>query len=1411
MSAPQTGRRRLNWQLVLVLVLAIAVLGGTMFALRKWRRTYLATHALETGLKAFEAKDWSKAASDLGRYCQVHPKEVDPLLKYAAAQMRIYPQKEGNVRWAVNAYRQILRENPTQPDASDRVAEIYLQTGAPGDAELVMSRRLGAQDDPYGRELLAMALAGQRKFREAAQELMNNIKKYPARANSYLLLADLMRTRPEDIPGKPLEILQAGAKANPNSAEAHIALGAFLYQWGGTDKSKEEALAEYAAAKSLDLSDPRLRIRLADRLMAAGDVAGAREQLTAASQQNPSLQDLWSTWAALARTYGTPEEASQVAKAGLAALGPDSGPFLPKAAELYLFGNNEAETKACLDRIEKIEPLSPDIPMIKGLLAQHQNKLPEAIKNWREAVAAKGASPRVMMALAKAYDAAGDTTAAIRQLRAAIAAGGDSAETRILLAKDLSQAGNWWEAGQHSAEAVRLDQQSLNARVTDLSIRAHLARRSPLATQLLAGLADEVAALMKAAPNQPRLAVIAAQIASMQGDTARAEALVKNLQADEATRYEGAMLEVGTLWESGRHKEAIVAMQQVVSEFKNRPDAVEYLAHLLASDGQKAAAVELVSGAVMQADAAGSLKLQLALGQLYFDLGEREKARDVFLKISRDNPSDVTSRIMLLGVYGPGDASAAQKIVNEIRQIEGDSSPRWRYAQAKLWLSSADWQSKHAAASDLLSENVKEDPYDLDSQLLLGMGYERAGNLRLAIETLKGAYERNPESAPVVFNLVSALQKANDLDGADEILIEAAKHGVGGEKLAGLRLGQELRQGKTDLAVATAQEMLANDPDNQSLEVFIARIRMSQGDLAGAEAILNSLSPTDRNVVMTKVDLLLRQKQPDAALALCDKLVESDKSSTSYIVRARARTLAGRYDAAEEDYREAAKVAADKAQCWVLLSDFLVSRGKTEDAVKAAESALKAEKNNPSAAMRLSNLYASSPDAELRKKGQETLDAAVAAHPEDVDLKLYSLRKLVAEGTAESLQQAQKDLGGITLRNPERVDAWALSAQASLKQGLLDAALESVARAMAADTQGKERRVLLLLKAEAEKLRWPALAAATLKGLYDSNTQDTAVGTALAIAYREAGEDQKAVALLKSMRQSATGASAVSIELSLIDAIDAAGDHSEAVQRATALATQMPDDPRAILMEALVLGRMGRWDDARAALAVWQDKHPQDTALMPSAAKAFMETAATIAAQEGAGTKARSAAAQQAALAVLEETHARRPNDLAVKESLASVYQSTGNIDKAEQMYRKILADNGDQGVMINNLAWLLCEDRQKPQEALTLADRGRKLYPSMPELIDTRGVIYERLGRLDDARGEFEECVRTAPVSAPVSFSARLHLARVLSALNRKSEAGAALKDLLACTPCLLSAQEKSEGQALFEKLNAEMTLPAK
>ena len=92
----------------ITLILAV-LLGAGGFAIWSWHQTAMINRAHTQGLAAFERQDWDKAATMLGRWLSRHREDVDVLRKYACAQRARRPVTAGNLRQAINAYREILR------------------------------------------------------------------------------------------------------------------------------------------------------------------------------------------------------------------------------------------------------------------------------------------------------------------------------------------------------------------------------------------------------------------------------------------------------------------------------------------------------------------------------------------------------------------------------------------------------------------------------------------------------------------------------------------------------------------------------------------------------------------------------------------------------------------------------------------------------------------------------------------------------------------------------------------------------------------------------------------------------------------------------------------------------------------------------------------------------------------------------------------------------------------------------------------------------------------------------------------------------------------------------------------------------------------------------------------------------
>ena len=1397
------GTRRFNWKLAVVLVLGVVVLAGMVYWLRQWRRQTTAAQSLETGRKAYEAKEWKKAAVEIGRYVAVHQDAVEELLMYADAQLHVMPQKENNVGQARQAYHQVLRYEPGNTKAADRLSQLYLQIGLPNDAAVIIERRLKAADDPDARQIYGLALAASGKYAQAAQEFIKVIEAAPDKVAAYQRLAELARLRTEEVPMSPLEILKKAVSRNPDSAGARMALGGYLARYGESQEARAQGKAELEAAKKLELREPNTRINLASRLMEVGDFAGAREQLDAVGRDNPGLVALWMAWAVLVKTNGTPQEADAVAKEALARLGPEAYVFLPVAIDLFVYAKDEAEAKKALDMMREADTRHPDMPYLEGLVAQSQGNVREAIKIWQAAVGQEKSFPRLRLALAEAYDRIGDTVAAIRELRILASQFPEAAAVRLSLARALGRLGAWREAATHAQAAAKLEPQNIEAQAVALSARAHMAVLDRSDRSAWGAIENEVEALKKAAPGNAVVALLAADVAQMQGDLRASRDIAASLAGNETTRLQGLLLEVETLWRAGKAEEAVAKGRETVRQYPDAVAAIEQLSDLLARTGDTAGSIAVVQEGIRNTRAQGQKELQNVLVRLYVRSGDSLKARELLEATIDADKQDITSRVLLIGMTEIKEKARIQRMVDEIRKIEGQEGFRWKYQQARLWLFSDDWRSRLTETVDLLRSNLKADPRDIDSQLLLGAAEEKAGRASLAIDAYRKAYQQAPDSAQVVFYLVGALQRNNNLDEAGQILDRAAERGIAEPRLAGLRLGQQLRQGQTALAIETVSEIMQRQPENLLLKVFMANLKMRQNDLPGAHAILDGLDQEDPNVATAKVDLLMREGRKDEALGLANRMVDKLDSAGAYLFRARILTATGALDAAEADYQKITRLEPDKIQSWLLLSDFLAARNKLADAMKAVERGLDLNATNPMVVTRAVRLYTVRGDAKSRRAADELMDAALKANPDDADLVVFQAQRLISRGTTESVAAARKALDDLARKRPEMSQVWRLSAQVALLEGDSERAVDAISRGLAAEPDDGQRRALLMLKAEAERAKYPVLAATTLRGVWDRDHTDTAVGLALASAYIDSGEGRKALPIIGEMRGSAKGKDAMLLDLVTADALFTMGETQQAVEKARSVAAEAGDDPRPTLTLVRLLAKADKVDEALGVIRNWQQAHAGDKATILMAGQALV-AAGTLPARPNAAAEQKSQRIQDAAIRVFESAVAAYPEENGFKLLLAMALQARGYNAEAEQHYRELLSKRPSD-VAFNNLAWMLAEDKARLKEALDLADQGREKFPDFAAIVDTRGVIYERMGRLADAEKELREAVRVSRVSSGELASAKLHLAGVLAARGKNDEAMRYANEALGGgSGAQLSPQDRLKAEELVAKLTS-------
>jgi len=1331
-------RRYFNWKLAIVLIISICVLGVTAFGLRQWQRTNRADQGLILGNKAYDEQRWDEAAENLGRYLAIEQNVVPVLMKYAEAQLKIRPLRSSNFAQAENAYRIVLRADKNNSKAAIQLTELYLSRYMyrPGEAELIASKYLDNNDDPDPKllRMLAMALIGQRKFSEAAEQLKAIIQEHPDQILAYETLGQLTKQRPDDIPDSPESWFDEAVKNNPSSALAYIARAAF-YQ-GSNDIPK--ALADLEQAEKLDLSDPNVELRLAGEFINANILVKAEQHLKAVQSASPTDPGLWARWAELALKSKLQKKMLEIAENGLRELASQPWDFMPMATELFIRSGKLDRAAECISEMNQKDIEPRYVTFLEGLLAAEKEHLFEAINYWQESMGLGNTSPIVRLALSSVLSRVGNEQSALRHLRTLVSENPNLVAGHLALARLLAKTENWVESARYANTAKQLSPENPEASL--LYLQAQIQLQEPRSAgeniQAFQDIEKELSELEKAVNNLPevkllkfQLALLNFQVALKQSNFTKAQALVSQLKKDYPSQIKTTMAEVGLLVAQDKTDDAILVLTEALKKFPQAIEPVIYLADLFDRRGDKEKCEEIIKEALERIDQPVNQRtLGLLLTEYYVRWNQNNNVYSLLNTLVQKLPEDIIlKRWLLLCEQVINDRAKAQQLVEDIKSLEGEKGWQWRYEQARIWSSSEDFEARYAQIVEFLQENIRENPNDQASRVLLAEAYYKSDELQLAISTYREALNRSPDHPRIVAELVVALYKAKEDEEAERLLERASRQRPDNPQLQQLQLlsyQSYIRRDELGSASDVLEGFLSNDPNNQAVRLALAKLKTQQGHFDEAGELLAKLKIQDPNslpVAVVQIQLNTRQNKPAEALKLCDEIISNLDNAYAYMIRAETYSSFGQTDKAREDFEHAAAIEPNNLEVWMIKSEFYHSIGRLDKAIDDINNALSLDSSDIRIQKQAISLLLESDDTDKVLQGKTIFTEALKSNPDDTDLRLYKAKSLLMERTAPATKEAEQILQQMTEDQPEISQAWELLGKISLSRGQAGKAMETAFRGLSHTPNDK---ALLLLKARAEAVRSPILAIPTLKALREVDPNNIDAALLLAKVYNEVGEPEKAVNLLEAQLASCVGTPkerGVKVELAL--ALDKSGNKEEAQKIFKSL-------PQADYVEEIT--------------------------------------------------------------------------------KIAKKLQARDRSDEAFPLYQRALELQPDNLTVINNLAWIMCEDKGKPQEALELAQRGLKISPDYIDLIDTRGFIYYQMGEFDKAVEDFTACIRLYPTGAPEAIGSHFRLAKTFDKLGQKDKAVEHLKQALELYQALdpesqvsaLLTPDMDEAQRLLKQL---------
>jgi tetratricopeptide (TPR) repeat protein len=118
----------------------------------------------------------------------------------------------------------------------------------------------------------------------------------------------------------------------------------------------------------------------------------------------------------------------------------------------------------------------------------------------------------------------------------------------------------------------------------------------------------------------------------------------------------------------------------------------------------------------------------------------------------------------------------------------------------------------------------------------------------------------------------------------------------------------------------------------------------------------------------------------------------------------------------------------------------------------------------------------------------------------------------------------------------------------------------------------------------------------------------------------------------------------------------------------------------------------------------------------------------------------------------------KNPGNLTLLLTRADLLEYQRRYDEAQKIYQDILAKQSRNFIALNNLAWLMALKDGKTSEALNHVQTALETSGPIVELLDTRGVVYWKMGRHDQAVKDLEEVVAVAPSASRYFHLAQAH-----------------------------------------------------
>jgi tetratricopeptide (TPR) repeat protein len=1402
-------RKSINLKGVLVVLGSALALGLAVHFLHAFQVRRNAGILLSQAEKAESAGQIPKAIDYLHRYLSLSPQSHEALARYGT--LLADPSVAKTRRALEKAYlvlEQALRQEPSRENLRRRVVQMALQLERPTDA-LEHLKRLDLDRDAQLLSLRGRCHEALREFPMARASYQAALQLPDHDWLDYGRLAYLLRRQPAAVmlkegPGAKeasASDVHAAAdaaiadllRAHGKSFKVHLFVASYVREFATPQdpaKAKIEAAKHVEEALQLAPDEVEVQLAYAELKQETNEIDSARAILDRALRLHP---ESWRTYQALARLEmfaDRPEAALQALRTGMNKL-PQQIDLQWNLAHLLTYQGRNQEAAEVVANLGKQGFPQSELEYLHARIHAGQEQWLQAVQLLEKGyphLLIRADQQRDWLAIdlirecnllfARCYEQLGDPDAAAAAYGRVVARFPQSVAGHIGLARMEWALGRWEIALREYAVARQLPKPPAAAWIESAQL---LILRNLQSTQpdwpTVERLLNE-AEKLQPAPVEVGLLRAELLVGRQQFDQARS-LLEKNHQ-DKQTRPVEIWVGLANVEQQrGRADEALALLQEAAQRCGDRLELREARCHYWTRRGgpEAARALDEIGQNVEKLKAEEKRRLLPTLAECYLRLGEFKRAEAMWRRIADRLPNDLACRMASfdLALHDRSDERMDQ-LVGEIKRIEGETGALWRYCRACQLIGQAqeDRTAQHddrelktlAAARDLLDTVARKRMNWARVPLAQAQIGELLDDFETAIAKYRDAVLLGIDNPAVIRRVVQLLSSRGRYLEADEMIqrLRGQRGAVGDLD----RFAAEIALWKQDpqLALRLAEKAVVPESKDYRDHVWLGQMKWAAGKNADAEQEVRraiQLAPDVPDTWVALVSHLVRGGAKDKALATiaeAQKALPKDRANLALAQCFEMVDPADENKQAKKLYDVALAASPNDGAVLKQLAYFHLRKGEHASAKQYLERIiqLKAISANQRAdANRALALV-------LGTAGDYQQTVRALEHLSVLDVKAEKIQPLGRETIADQRakiivlaaaqnprqrRQAIRLLEDLLHRRQLTPDDRFLLAQLYDAVGEWSKARDHflVLVSSAPSALANEQHNPAVQKKYADQLasfcagllRHDAANQAEfwLSKLEDLEPKSFRTVSLHAQLLGKRGQADKAVPELVALAERENQAVRVAL---LLEQLALVKDAEEMFQKNVAQSKR----PEAVLTLAAFLGRQKRTNEALALCDA-----ARKTCRFESVA-----SVAVLVLYSGKSTEDQC----RTVAGWLQAAIAQDSKAVSLLTHLAAVRRLQNDYAGVVALYRQALAQDSNDTLTLNNLAWLLALNDRDSAGALQAIQRAIELDGPQADLLDTRAVAYLAAGDAGKAVKDLEEAIAERPTAQRYFHLAQAH-----------------------------------------------------